>query len=554
MNAPLLGAGRPPLGWWSGGVLQEIDRPEVVREALADLARPLWLVATGERVALARGGQARLGDAPEAGALPVVAGVPPCRPSDLGDAGFRRDLGLRLPCLAGAMAHGIASVELVEAMGRAGMAAFFGAAGLAPRDVEAALDRLAVRLEGLPWGANLIHIPDDPALEATIARLYVRRGVRLVSASAYMDLSLALIHYRFHGIHQDPAGRVVVPHRVVATVSRPEVARKLLSPPPPDLLGELIRRGDLTEAQARMAASVPVAEDLTVEADSGGHTDNRPAVTLLPAILALRDRLQAQHGYDRPLRVGAAGGIATPHAAAAAFAMGAAFIVTGTVNQGCVEAGTSDEVRRLLAEAGPADVCMAPSPDMFEMGARVQVLKRGTLYPMRAQRLYELYRRHERLEDLPDEDRANLEKNLFRAPLDVVWRETRAFWSTRDPARVERAEREPRFKMALVFRWYLGQSSRWAVQGVPDRRIDYQIWCGPAMGAFNEWAAGTFLEDWRNRRVAVVGHAILAGAAFLLRAQALRGQAISLAEGCFQVSPQDLTAGGIPEEKGRFAP
>ena len=33
-----------------------------------------------------------------------------------------------------------------------------------------------------------------------------------------------------------------------------------------------------------------MAEDLTAEADSGGHTDNRPAITLLPTMLALRDR------------------------------------------------------------------------------------------------------------------------------------------------------------------------------------------------------------------------------------------------------------------------
>ena len=48
--------------------------------------------------------------------------------------------------------------------------------------------------------------------------------------------------------------------------------------------------------------------------------------------------------------------------------------------------------------------------------------------------------------------------------------------------------------MALVFRWYLGQSSRWANAGEPTRKLDYQVWCGPAMGAFNEWAKGSFLE------------------------------------------------------------
>ena len=62
-----------------------------------------------------------------------------------------------------------------------------------------------------------------------------------------------------------------------------------------------------------------------------------------------------------PIRVGAAGGIATPHSAAAAFAMGAAFVVTGSINQGCLEAATSDTVREMLANAGQADVTVAPA-------------------------------------------------------------------------------------------------------------------------------------------------------------------------------------------------
>ena len=47
------------------------------------------------------------------------------------------------------------------------------------------------------------------------------------------------------------------------------------------------------------------------------------------------------------------------------------------------------------------DVVMAPAADMFEMGVKVQVLKRGTLFPMRAQRLFELYPAYHGGEALP---------------------------------------------------------------------------------------------------------------------------------------------------------
>ena len=61
-------------------------------------------------------------------------------------------------------------------------------------------------------------------------------------------------------------------------------------------------------------------------------------------MIALRDELAAAHGYAKPPCVGLGGGIATPEATAAAFAMGAAYVVTGSINQSCVEAGTSPAV------------------------------------------------------------------------------------------------------------------------------------------------------------------------------------------------------------------
>ena len=156
--------------------------------------------------------------------LPLLAVSPTCRPQNFGSASFARDHGVRFCYLAGAMANGIGSAELVEAMGRAGMLAFFGAAGLGPDTVEDAIDRISTRLGDLPWGFNLIHSPYEPLLEEAIADLYSRRGVTRVSASAYMDLTLPLVRYRLHGIHSDASGRVVTPNRLVGRCGHPESA------------------------------------------------------------------------------------------------------------------------------------------------------------------------------------------------------------------------------------------------------------------------------------------------------------------------------------------
>jgi PfaD family protein len=518
-----------PLGWWTptGGTLG-LDAASIDR-AVYDLASPLMIVNTAQGIGLARGGAATIGSlSHDPQAYPIMGFAPPVAIEQLGDESFRQDFGLRYAYVSGAMAAGIGSEQIVEEMARHRMLGFFGAAGLSPSRVEAAIDRLeklSTDSSGpLPYGFNLIHSPNEQSLERAIVDLYLRRRVRLVEASAYLDLTPHVVRYRLHGIHRTPTGEVVAPNRIIAKVSRIEVGSKFFAPAPAKLLSLLVEQGLLTHDQAKLAEQVPMAQDITAEADSGGHTDNRPAVTLLPTILALRDRASAQFRFPVPLRVGAAGGISTPSSAAAAFAMGAAYILVGSIQQACVESGTCDAVRQMLAEAEQADVTMCPCADMFEMGVKVQVLKRGTMFPMRAAKLYEIYRSCKGIDDIPAIEREWLEKNLFRTSLNEIWRQTVDYFATRDPAQIEKGERDSKHQMALVFRWYLGQSSRWANSGEPTRRMDYQIWCGPAMGAFNEWTRGTFLAKPENRRVATVAMELLNGAAIMQRLNVLRSQ------------------------------
>jgi len=526
--------------WWSPNGTPPVTDDLALSRAITRLHEPLLLVEKEGEMAVASGGSLNFSrESTAIGGFSVAGYVPAFTPENLGDPAFSRDHRLRYAYVAGAMANGIASARLVEEMARGGMLGIFGAAGLSLERVEAAVDQLARAIPDLPHGFNLIHSPNEPELETGVVALYLRRGIRLVEASAYLRLTLPVARYRVSGIKRDAEGRIVTPNRIIAKVSRVEVATQFFSPPPEEFLNELVRTREISADQAALAAKIPVAQDVTAEADSAGHTDNRPLVTLLPTLLALRDRLQTRHGYEQPLRVGAAGGLSTPAALAAAFAMGAAYVVTGSVNQACVESGSCDAVRRMLAQAEQADIAMAPAADMFEMGVRVQVLKRGTMFPMRAARLYELYRAHPGLDALPDADRTFVEKQLLRATLEEAWRSTREFFLKRDPKQVERAERDSKHKMALVFRSYLGLSSRWANAGEPARVMDYQIWCGPAMGAFNEWTRGTFLEKPENRRVVIVAQNLLHGAAVQLRLQQLRAQGIHLPAGL---------AGGHPLE------
>jgi trans-AT polyketide synthase/acyltransferase/oxidoreductase domain-containing protein len=236
----------------------------------------------------------------------------------------------------------------------------------------------------------------------------------------------------------------------------------------------------------------------------------------MPARFALRDEMQLKYRYSKPIRVGAAGGIGTPHAAAAAFIMGADFVLTGSINQCTVEAGTSDAVKDLLQDINVQDTDYAPAGDMFESGAKVQVAKRGLFFAARANKLFELYQRHNSLDEIDPKIRQQIQEKYFGRSFEQVWSETRAHIQKIHPDACAQIERNPKQKMALLFKWYFVHSTRLAMQGVEDQKVNYQIQCGPALGAFNQWVKGTKLQPWRNRRVAEIAETIMLGAAELL--------------------------------------
>lgn len=525
---------------WNPGAEAPHFNPDGLLAAIARVREPLHLLREHPRGPLGVGFGGGLGS----GAYSWMGQLPAIYPEWLGDRAFTQTHGLRFPYVAGEMANGIASVEMVVAMARAGMLGFFGAAGLPLAQVEAGLVSLEAQLgsaeNGPAWGSNLIHSPSDPALEEAVADLYLRRGVRRICVSAFMGLTPAVVRCAAKGLTLSPEGQVLRRHHLFAKLSRPEVAEAFMSPAPRALLQPLVSAGKLTAEEAALAERVPLCEDVTVESDSGGHTDNRPLGALFPTIAALRDSLALRHGHGREIRLGAAGGLGTPTAVAAAFSLGAAYVVTGSVNQSAIEAGLSEEGRRLLAGAGLADVIMAPAADMFELGVKVQVLRKGTLFAQRAQRLYELYRAYPGLEAIPSEIRSRLEQEILQASCDEVWGEVQRFFRQRDPAELTRAEADPKHRMALVFRWYLGLSSRWAIAGDPKRRLDYQLWCGPAMGAFNDWVKGSFLESPPARTVVQIARNFLEGAAVITRAQQLRSAGVPVPAAAFHFSPRPL--------------
>ena len=157
---------------------------------------------------------------------------------------FCADHGLRFAYMTGA--HGQQASpprKVVTAAARATASLDHSrAAGQALQRIEAVIDRLEL-MEGGANCFNLIHSPNESGHEAAVVELYLRRGIHLVEAAAFLDLSpsppSATASPAFIAA---PDGQVVTPNQIIAKVSRTEVATKWFTPPPPAMLEELTLR------------------------------------------------------------------------------------------------------------------------------------------------------------------------------------------------------------------------------------------------------------------------------------------------------------------------
>ncbi|MCP4289759.1 MAG: hypothetical protein GY792_35940, partial [Gammaproteobacteria bacterium] len=222
----------------------------------------------------------------------AVSGVTPV---SLGAEAFKQEYDLKYAYLTGAMVRGIASKEIVVNMGKAGLMGYWGAGGMSLSDIEATIRTIQQELQdGQAYGMNLLCNIQDPPQEDAVVDLYLQYGIRNVEAAAYMQVTPSLVRYRLKGLTRDAGGNISAANRIMAKISRPEVAQAFLSPAPDRIVKKLLEAGQVSQEEAEFATQVPMATALCVEADSGGHTDQGIMVVVLPAIIRLRDELVKQ--------------------------------------------------------------------------------------------------------------------------------------------------------------------------------------------------------------------------------------------------------------------
>lgn len=444
----------------------------------------------------------------------VMASVNQIESTTLGSSFYKETYNLKHAYASGSMYRGVSSSDMVIAMAKAGMMSYFGSGGISLPILEKEILTIKSAIgDNHSFGFNLIHNMEDSKKEEDTINLYIKHKVKNIEASAFMQVSKSLVKYRLKGLEFDSSGEIISKNRIQAKVSRPEVAAYFLAPAPEKIVQSLLASGEISLKQAEMAKKVPMATELCVEGDSGGHTDRGVIAILFPSIKKLKEEMQKKYSYKDEISIGIAGGIGTPEAAAIAFLLGADFIVTGSINQCTVESGTSDAVKDILETINVQDTAYAPAGDMFEIGAKVQVVKKGIFFPARANYLFDLYNRYNSYDEIPKSVQLKLEKSYFKKTISEVYKDCKGFYSISE---IDKAECNGKFKMAMLFKWYFGYSNRVALNGDKDDVVNYQIHCGSALGAFNQWVKGTNLERWRNRNVGRIGERIMVEAEELL--------------------------------------
>lgn len=379
---------------------------------------------------------------------PAAARVAPAPAERLGAAGFRERYGLRLACAVGASGIGANGARLVSALAGAGVLAFADGT--------------------VPYGAAAVR----PGADA--------ENPGVAEADQPLGPTAELVRFRFTGARRDRRGVATAARHVIARVAGLDAARAFLRPPDAATVEALVRSGGLTAAEADAARDLPVASDLAVASPAGWHGGGATVLQMLPAVRALARRSAAA------VHVGVCGGVGTPEQAAVAFALGADFVLLTSVTLCAAESALTPAVKEHLAGLGPGDVCWAPN-EHFALGARSEVVRRGTLFPARANHLVRLYRARAG----PDPATVRqIEERYLGRPIDEVTAET-----------------DPRRRLNQAVRWYLRRAGAWR-DGAPVRALDYRLPCGADLVAFNEEPVG--------RAAAQIAEHLMAGAAEII--------------------------------------
>ena len=162
-------------------------------------------------------------------------------PYILGSKEFLKTYHVKYPYVVGGMYKGISGVNLVTTCAKAGILSFYGTGGQKYEQIVKDITALKQQLtHDEPYGVNLISNLRRPEREKQIIDLLLEQGIHYIEAAAYISITKDLVRYRLTGLHQDSNHHTIINNKIIAKVSRPEVAISFMSPPPERLIQQLL--------------------------------------------------------------------------------------------------------------------------------------------------------------------------------------------------------------------------------------------------------------------------------------------------------------------------
>ena len=431
----------------------------------------------------------------------------------MGSEILRKEYGVKYAYFVGGMHKGISSKEMIVRLSNAGILGFYGASGLPLEKVKCDLQFIIQSLSpGQTFGVNIKHQIHSPSRDENLIPLLLEKSVRAVELSGYTRITWPLVQYRYNSSSKYN-DQWIVPNKVVVKASSPEIVELFMSPAPGAVIDQLLSSGKLTEEEAEIARVYPMCDDVCIETDSALNTESDSLMTLFPIIRSIRDQLEKCSSTGKRIRVGVAGGIGSPEAVASSFLMGADFILTGSINQCSVEAGTSDTVKNILQSAKVQDIGYAPSEELFEMGARNRVMRRGIFFSSRATKLFNNYKQLDSLDKMDSSFLNELETHYFNCDINKLSHDLISQAETEGQA----YERNSKQAIAHLIRSYMKRGDELAIRGDISEKSNYRVVTSPAIGAFNEYVKGSDLQGWRHRHVDAIAVRLMNDGAVALK-------------------------------------
>ncbi|MEN8907794.1 MAG: hypothetical protein ABF289_17730 [Clostridiales bacterium] len=490
---------------WNGK-LRKISKSSSINDKLLDLELPLFVLKNYKNLVV---GVAEDGiitsEELETTKLICSGIIPKLLPEDLGSSRFLHRFGLKYAYVAGAMYNAISSKEMIIELAKNGYLGIYGTKDVEFDQIENDIVKIKSIIPERIFGCNIVHNVIEEQFEMKLIKMLLKYKINILEVSSFVNITLPLAYYRIVGIKERIEGGFVIGNKIMVKVSRVEIAKNFLKPAPEKIIRELINMSLINERQAKIAKEIPMADAITLEDNENNITQS------FSYLVDQRDELYKNSNTKYDVFLGLTGGIGSPVIALNMFNNGADYIVTGTINQCTVESGISDKAKNSLSSCDISDVISLHFNGDFNINKKINVLKKGTLFPMRVNKLYNIYNKYKNLKNVDSSDIDKIESQIFKKSIREILNEVEIYFKKNDPNQLNND------RLYLLIKWYLIISAKLSLEGTSNRELDYQILCSNAMGIFNYWVKGSYLENHQNRYVADIAEHMLKGTAYLQR-------------------------------------